>query len=510
MKSSLKFTAIALLLGGVLHVQNLNAATYASAAAVPYDSEINPFAVRVSRIFASPGTPKEFATSIDALSKTSSNTNNSNQEKRLLLYTLVSEVVKSELPLMFFETAFTDDSVKAKLFMAACVAAKKGRISSDITISEQSAEIDALTLALEKRVGAHTDEIIDLQGQVNELREELDQVYETLESTSVRAFLPLTGPSVITPVEELAAYTVVASKPSTLPLAEQMYLLKVREHLGDPVKLGASLTQLDTLMKFVRNIASDVSTPESLARSALLRDIIPQVQGIAPIIGGYMQSILGQIAAINTDVHSRRGYFVSGTPTPIQTLQLSELDARKNLAYSVFDAIFGAMTKPASVPASVDFRADQSPANVLTSKVQTLHTTLTLTVSSSAIVVKNDGSIATIKEADFLTGIDLSSEYMVSIRTATAELLGQVLGAQTLVRGTFATSSVTGFSELVEAKASLLLPPAPLATAQVATGSDVNRLDTSSHSEGGVLVDDAAIDTKAIDTKAITTEEATA
>jgi hypothetical protein len=64
---------------------------------------------------------------------------------------------------------------------------------------------------------------------------------------------------------------------------------------------------------------------------------------------------------------------------------------------------------------------------------------------------------------------------------------------------------VTGFSELVEAKASLLLPPAPLATAQVATGSDVNRLDTSSHSEGGVLVDDAAIDTKAI-----TTEEATA
>ncbi|MCX7351979.1 MAG: hypothetical protein NTW22_01670, partial [Proteobacteria bacterium] len=406
MKSSLKFTAIALLLGGVLHVQNLNAATYASAAAVPYDSEINPFAVRVSRIFASPGTPKEFATSIDALSKTSSNTNNSNQEKRLLLYTLVSEVVKSELPLTFFETALADDSVKVKLFVAACVAVKQARISSDITISEQSAEIDALTLALEKRVGAHTDEIIDLQGQVNELREELDQVYETLESTSVRAFLPLTGPSVITPVEELAAYTVVASKPSTLPLAEQMYLLKVREHLGDPVKLGASLTQLDTLMKFVRNIASDVSTPESLARSALLRDIIPQVQGIAPIIGGYMQSILGQIAAINTDVHSRRGYFVSGTPTPIQTLQLSELDARKNLAYSVFDAIFGAMTKPASVPASVDFRADQSPANVLTSKVQTLHTTLPLTVSSSAIVVKNDGSIATIKEADFLTGID--------------------------------------------------------------------------------------------------------
>ncbi len=485
MKSSLKFTAIALLLGGVLHVQNLNAATYASVVAIPSDSAINPFAERVSRIFASPGTPKEFATSVEALSKTTSNTN---QEKRLLLYTLVSEVVKSELPLAFFATAFTDDA-KAKVFMAACVAAKQGRMSSDIIISGLREELDTLTSKLGKRTD-DTPVIIDLQNQVNELSEELDQVYETLESTTVRAFIPLTGPSVITPVEELAAYTVVASKPSTLPLAEQMYLLKVRENLGDPVKLGASLTQLDTLMQFVRNIASDVRTPESLARSALLRDIIPQVQGIAPIIGGYMQSILGQIAAINTDVHSRRGYFVSGTPTPIQTLQLSELDVRKNLASSVFDAIFGAMTKPASVPASVDFRADQSPANVLTSKVQTLHTTLPLTVSSSAIVVKNDGSIATIKEADFLTGIDLSSEYMVSIRTATAELLGKVLGAQTLVRGTFATSSVTGFAELVEAKASLLPSPAPLATVQVATGSDVNRLDTFSHSEGGVLVDD--------------------
>jgi len=506
MKSSLKFTAIALLLGGVLHVQNLNAATYASVVAIPSDSAINPFAERVSRIFASPGTPKEFATSIDALSKTSSNTNNSNQEKRLLLHTLVSEVIKSELPLTFFETALADDSVKVKLFVAACVAVKQARISSDITISEQSAEIDALTLALEKRVGAHTDVIIDLQGQVNELSEELDQVYETLESTSVRAFLPLTGPSIIIPVEELAAYTVVASKPSTLPLAEQMYLLKVRENLGNPQKLGASLTQLDTLMQFVRNIASDVRTPESLARSALLRDIIPQVQGIAPIIGEYMQSVLGQIAVINTDVRSRSGLVWAAAPTPIQTLQLSELESRKNLAYSVFDAIFGTMTKPATVPAAVDFRTDQTPANVLTSKVQMLHTTLPLTVASSAIVVKSDGSIAFSGGVDFSTGIELSSEPMVSIRTATTELLGKVLGAQTLVRGTFATSSVTGFGDLVEAKASLLPPPpAPLAVVPVALASDINHLDTSSHSEEGALVDDAAIGTKPI-----TTEEATA
>ncbi len=491
MKSSLKFTAIALLLGGVLHVQNLNAAaltaaTYGSVAAIPYDSAINPFAERVSRIFASPGTPKEFATSIEALSKTPSNTN---QEKRLLLCTLVSEVIKSELPLMFFETAFTDDSAKAKLFMAACVAAKKGRISSDIIIGNLRDELGSLTAKLEARAN-DTRVIIDLQGEVNELSEELDQVYETLESAAVRAFMPLTDPSVITPVEELAAYTVVASKPSNLPLAEQMYLLKVRENLVDPAKLGESIAQLDTLMRFVRNIASDVRTPESLARSALLRDIIPQVQGITPIIGGYMQSILGQIAAINADVHSRRGYFVSGTPTPIQTLQLSELDARKNLAYSVFDALFGTMTKSATVPAAVDFRTDPGAANVLAKSVQTLHTTLQVPVASSAIVVKSDGSIAFSGGVDFSTGIELSSEPMVSIRTATTELLGKVLGAQTLVRGTFATSSVTGFAELVEAKASLLPPPpASLVTVQVAIESDVSPLDTSSHSEEGALVD---------------------
>ena len=80
MKSSLKFTAIALLLGGVLQVQNLNAA---ASDAINYDLAINPFAESVSRIFASHGTPREFATSIEGLSRAPTNTN---QEKRLLLY----------------------------------------------------------------------------------------------------------------------------------------------------------------------------------------------------------------------------------------------------------------------------------------------------------------------------------------------------------------------------------------------------------------------------------------
>ena len=477
MKSSLKFTAIALLLGGVLQVQNLNAAAF-DPDAINYDSAINPFAERVNRIFASPGTPREFATSIEALSRATSNTN---QDKRLLLYTLVNEVIKSELPLTFFEKAFVDESVKAKLFIAGCIGAKRGSSS----IRELRKELDALASKLGKRA----DEIDWLQDEVNDLSDALYQAQQTLQSGDVRAFLPLTVPSAITPVEELAVYTVVASKPSTLPLAEQVFLLKVRENLGDPAKLGESIAQLDTLMRFVRNIASDVYTPESLARSAFLRDIIPQVQGIAPIIGGYMQSILGQIAAINTDVQSRRGYFVSGTPTQIQTLQLSELDARKNLAYSVFDALFGTMTKPATIPAAVDFRTDQTPANVLASKVHDLHATLPATVASQKLILKNDGLVAAIGEADYATEVNLSLQFMIDLQQLTTDFLKQTLGAQKLVRATLATSSVTGFTELELAKASLLPPPpAPLAAVQVVTGSDVSRLDISSHSDEDSLV----------------------
>jgi len=506
MKSSLKFTAIALLLGGVLHIQSLDAAT---SDGVNYDLAINPFAERVRGIFASSSTSREFATSIEALSRATSNTN---QDKRLLLHTLVGEVLTSERPLTFFEEAFADESVKAKVFMAACIGAKRGSSS----ISGLREELDVLTSKLGKRtdeiaslheefdiltskLANRIEEIASLHDEVNELSDEtellqrdvndlsdaLDQAQQTLQSADVRAFMPLTVPSAITPVEELAVYTVVASKPSTLPLAEQVFLLKVRENLGDPAKLGESIAQLDTLMRFIRNIASDVRTPENLARSALLRDVIPQVQAIAPIVGGYMQSILGQVTAINTEVRSRSGMLWAGTPTQIQTLQLSELDARKNLAYSVFDALFGTMTKPVTVPAAVDFRTDQTPANVLAKNVQTLHATLPVPVTSSSVIVKSDGSIAFSGGVDFSTGTELSSEYMMPIQTATAELLSMVLGAQTLVGGTLATSSVTGFAELELAKASLLPPPLALLA-----GMTVD-LDTSSDSEGsaeGTLV----------------------
>ena len=88
MKSSLKFTAIALLLGGVLHIQSLDAASDG----VNYGLAINPFTEQVRGIIASSSTSREFATSIETLSRVTSNTN---QDKRLLLHTLVSPLFKT-------------------------------------------------------------------------------------------------------------------------------------------------------------------------------------------------------------------------------------------------------------------------------------------------------------------------------------------------------------------------------------------------------------------------------
>ena len=513
MKSSLKFTAIALLLGGVLHVQNLNAATYASAAAVPYDSEINPFAVRVSRIFASPGTPKEFATSIDALSKTSSNTNNSNQEKRLLLCTLVSEVVKSELPLMFFETAFTDDSAKAKLFMAACVAAKKGRISSDIIISGLRDELGSLTAKLEARAN-DTRVIIDLQGEVNKLSEETELLQgEVCDLSSdldkakqkcklSHAFDTPSEQSVVVPVATLPTYTVVKPELSTLPVAEQVYLLKVRSKLASQQEdLTASLVDLETLLQSRQTMALTTRSAENLERAAFLVDAIPQIRAIAMITGGYLKSVLEQINEINASVKARSTMFWRAYPEPLQVLQLKELEARKNLAYAEWDGLIGFMKKPQVLASSTG--ADNSLSSVITSvlvtKVQASLATLSETSASPKMVVKSDGLISIIGDTDYTTEVNLTSQFMIDLQQLTVDFLKQTYGAQTLLQSTFAPSALVGFSELVEAKASLLPPPAPPAEVVVlpatATNTVINSsdMDDSFHDDEDGLVDPAAV-----------------
>ena len=484
MKSSLKFTAIALLLGGVLQVQNLNAA---ASDAINYDLAINPFAESVSRIFASHGTPREFATSIEGLSRAPTNTN---QEKRLLLYTLVDQVIKSELPLTFFEEAFADDS-KAKVFMAACIGAKRGSIS----IRGLREELDVLTSKLGKR----TDEIDLLQDEVNELSDgiewlqrdannlssALDQAQQILKS--LHAFAQPSEQSVAEPVSTLPTYTVVKPEPSTLPVAEQLYLLKIRSKLASQEDLTASLTDLETLLRFRQLMAITDRSDANIERAAFLVDTIPQIRAIAPTIGRYLQSITGDILKINATATS--GWFTAPQLGAVETLKLKELEIRKNLAYATFDALFGTMTKPATIPAAVDFRTDPGAANVLAKTVQTLHATLPATVPSQKVVVKNDGLVAVTGDAGYATEVNLSLQFMIDLQQLTVDFLTQTYGAQTLLQTTLKTSAVIGETELVQAMTMLCPPPAPLAAVQVDTGSDANHLDTSSHSEEGALVE---------------------
>ena len=257
------------------------------------------------------------------------------------------------------------------------------------------------------------------------------------------------------------------------PSAEQLYLLKVRSQLESPVGLTAALTQLDELLGLVQSITLRNRGDENLVRAGFLVNAIPQVRGIAPIIGGYLQSILAQIKYIDDHKDavsvSPAGYFSRSVEvkkySDLQNLQLRELRAREELAYAAFDAIFGRMAKPASVPAPALFTADYSPANEFAHKLHNLHATLPATRVSEKLIVKDDGSIAVIGSSDFITGIDLRSEFMTQACTATTAFKAKALGATKLVKDTFRSSALAGFADLVPAKASLTPAPVDLASA---------------------------------------------
>ena len=356
MKSSLKFTAIALLLGGVLHVQNLNAATYASAL-----DEITQEFKSSSGTFS---TPKTFAASVSKLYKDVSSVS---VEKPI-------EVLKSQLTGVILESSLTQ-----KFLEEAREIAKenvKGLFTYLLGVNAARIASEGQNIALR-----------DTLGRMGSTLAEVQQSLEPL-----HAFAQPSEQSVVVPVATLPTYTVVKPELSTLPVAEQVYLLKIRSKLALQEELTASLTDLETLLRFRQLMAITDRGDANLERAALLVDTIPQVRAIAPIIGRYLQSITGDILKINATATS--GWFTAPQLGAVETLKLNELKIRKNLAYATFDALFGVMVKGATVPAAVDFRTDPGAANVLAKSVQTLHATLPATVPSQKVVVKNEGAQA--------------------------------------------------------------------------------------------------------------------
>ncbi len=432
MKSSLKFTAIALLLGGVLHVQSLNAAN------VVYSLDGINQEIRQSTGCFSDSTqgPKVFATYVAKLVEQGINQDTLEQE-------LTTTILGSSLTASFFKDAQKEAKGSLKGLMRYYEGMKLGSIEED-KLREQ---------------------ISSLQGTINELSEEIDplqrdvnKLSEQLRSPGVHAFSVLSEQSEVVPIETLSTYTVIKPDTSKLSVAEQVYLLKVRSKLALRDELTASLTDLETLLRFRQMIAITSPTTENLERAAFLVDVIPQVRAIAPIIGRYLQSITGDILKTNATATSS-GWFSAPQLGPVQTLQLKELESRKNLAYATFDALFGTMVKPSTVPSAVAFTTDPGAANVLASKVHALHATLPATVPSQKLIVKNDGLISVVGAADYATEVNLELPFMIDLQQLTVDFLKQTLGAQALLQNTFATSALIESADLTQAKT--LLSPQP-------------------------------------------------
>lgn len=296
---------------------------------------------------------------------------------------------------------------------------------------------------------------LELREEISRLQQEKDTVSLTLTglqqrlgSPEIHAFQDAAATPEIRAVETPPAFLATGTYTVQLPLAEQIFLLNIRSQLASRDGLGAALTALDTLLTSVRNIASNEKTPENLARASFLVDAIPHVKGIVPIIGEYLQSNLAKITAIDNAIKAS-GWW--GKASALQDLQLQELRARENLAYATFDALFGAMTKPSSVPSYVAFSTDPKPANILASIVYTMHRNLPATVVSQKVTIKSDGTIASFNDAAFATGIDMFSDYMVSVRTATTDFTKKMLGAKELIKATFASAALTELTELPSA-----------------------------------------------------------
>jgi hypothetical protein len=411
MKSSLKFTTLALLLGSILNITCLDAATVTVADASSLASRI----------------------------------------------TLEEAIENPTQRSAFFRQDFSDDKGDVVFQLAETgesVPAKQKRSFARDAIGSGWLPEEAIrsrvtgTMGLKKSL---------LEGWVNVAS---GLALARASNPDLFAFSTLSAPSVGVPVSTgWTTYLAVNPADSSLPIAEQLYLLNVREKLASLAGLPASLTRLDELLVEVQKMAIDDRT--QVARASFLVNAIPQVRGIAPVIGDYLQSILRQITEINKAATRpvAGGWLTPASsvtaPDALQTLQLKELRARENLAYAVFDAIFGRMVKPASVDASVSFLIDPSPANILVSKVHALHAILPATQASEKLVVKNDGSIAATSSGDFTTGIDLHLAFMAEACTATTTFKAMALGAMDLVKETFRSTALKGFADLSIAKASL-------------------------------------------------------
>lgn len=463
MKSSLRMTTIALLLGGVLQVQSL------AASGVTIDSIAAELRNPTERYTTTNGA-ETFAEDIEALVKKTSN-------QKQIKQGLTSVIQQSTLPSTFFDDAQEQSSAQTKKLLAYFAGIRAG--CDGIT-----AERDTLS-----------KELTSLQKAVDELRIASATMQQKLKSSEIHAFSDPVASVEVRATESLPAFLEIGSYNTDKLLAEQIYFLNIRGQLASPAGLETSLGELDNLLKAVRNIASNDKTQENLVRASFLVDAIPHIKGIVPIIGGYLQSILGQIKQIDDAVSAKSTFWSKAQPAALQDLQLKELHVRENLAYAVFDALFGTIVKPSTVSAPAAFNNDPSPSNILVSKTYTMHGKLPQTIASQNVVVTNTGAIARVGSTDFATGIDLGSEFMQTLRAATTDFLKKMQGAKELVKTTFASTALTEHSELPSVATAVVTLPVGNSTVDVLNdGLEIEGEDGNSSSSSTKVIEEEKLD----------------
>ncbi len=193
----------------------------------------------------------------------------------------------------------------------------------------------------------------------------------------------------------------IAPAASTLTSSEQIYVLNVRSNLAN-AGLDAALIRLDEILTLTQQAAIAEKTEGSYERSANLVNLIGTIRGISPVVSGYLRSVDVQLTAIVPTEEkfvpgALLGSFWGSSVREFsaeQQQQRTALQARQELALAVFDAFLGTIVRPVAVPAAVDFRADPTPANRLTSAVFAVHATLpAAVVASKAFTVNGNGTV---------------------------------------------------------------------------------------------------------------------
>lgn len=138
------------------------------------------------------------------------------------------------------------------------------------------------------------------------------------------------------------------------------------------------------MLLYVQQIALCKHEQPELERAANLVDLVGKIRGIVPIIGEYLRSINNKSTAIIPEESKVITGYIYNTVEKLysfpQQLKLLQLEARKNLAYNFYDALFNKSEIPNSVPKQTT--NDPSPINQLAICTSKLHSNVLLTSNS--------------------------------------------------------------------------------------------------------------------------------